>query len=99
MEDADLLRIRSRLLLGNRYRAELILALAQAGESGVCLGELAVARSASANVYLAPVRALIEARLVEKLPDVPGDRRRWYRRRGDAATWASLGDMVEHLNE
>ena len=92
------LRAQSRLVLGNRYRAELILALARGGESGVCLGDLADACDTDSSVYHAPVKALIEAGLVEKLPAVRGDHRRWYRRRGDPATWTTLGQMVERLS-
>jgi hypothetical protein len=92
------LRAQSRLVLGNRYRAELILALARAGQTGVCLGDLAQACGTVSSVYHAPVKALIEAGLVEKLPGVRGDHRRWYRRRGDLATWSTLGQMVERLS-
>ena len=98
MEASTRLREQSRLVLGNRYRAELILALAQAGACGVCLGELADSRRTVSSVYHAPVRALIEAGLAEKLPGVRGDHRRWYRRRGDSETWATLGQMVERLS-
>ena len=84
--------------MGNRYRAELIMALALAAEPGVCLAELAQASGAAPNVYLAPMRALVEAELVEKLPAAPGDRRRWYRRRGAAETWNALGQLVERLS-
>lgn len=92
------LRDQSRLVFGNRYRAELILELARADEGGVCLGDLAAARRTVSSVYHAPVKALIEAGLAEKLPEVRGDHRRWYRRRGDSAIWAALGQMVERLS-
>lgn len=98
MDDSARLRAQSRLILGNRYRAELILALARAGEMGVCLGDLAEVRRTVSSVYHAPAKALIEAGLAEKLPGVRGDHRRWYRRRGDPATWTTLGQMVERLS-
>ncbi|WP_159103613.1 hypothetical protein [Streptomyces sp. CS149] len=41
MQHAEELRRLSAGVFGNRYRAELIAALADAGDSGVCLGDLA----------------------------------------------------------
>ena len=59
-------------VFGNRYRAELMGALAAADEQGACLGDLAAARNAPASVYQAPIRALVEAGLAERLPRTPG---------------------------
>ncbi len=84
-------------LFGNRYRAELLLALASAGESGVCLGDLALSLRAPASVYQAPVRALMEAGLVERLPPDRGERRRWYRRCDDEVLWQRLGGLLDCL--
>jgi hypothetical protein len=74
------------------------MALSGASGSGVCLGDLAKDRRTAANVYLAPMKALLEAGLAERLPAAEGDRRRWYRRSGDTALWWALGQMVEHLS-
>ena len=94
----DLRRERSRCVLGNRYRAELIRALSASGDRGVCLSELALANATTASVYHAPVTALIGLDLVVKLPKPPGDRRQLYARAGDAALWRTLGHVVERLN-
>lgn len=88
------LRERSRLVLGNRYRAELMIALAGADEHGVCLGELAQSRRVPANVYQAPMKALLQARLAKRLPHMAGDRRRWYGRDGDARLWTALAEAL-----
>lgn len=86
-------------IFGNRYRAELMLALASADELGVCLGDLADSLHAPASVYQAPIRALMEAGLVERLPRGPGDRRRWYRRRENEVLWQCLSGLLGCLAE
>lgn len=57
------------------------MALAGAEDVGVNLSQLAEEQGVAASVYYAPIRDLIETGLVEKVPRVPGERRRWYRRR------------------
>lgn len=86
-------------IFGNRYRAELMRALASADGRGVCLGDLALSLQVPASVYQAPIRALVEAGLAEKLPRLPGEKRRWYRRSGDAALWQCLEDLLSCLQE
>lgn len=88
----------SGAVFGNRYRAELLAALAAAGERGVCLGDLAAVSGAPASVYHPQLRGLTDQGLVEKLPAVAGERRRHYRRCGNPALWAALADVVEHLD-
>ncbi|NEE23016.1 ArsR family transcriptional regulator [Streptomyces sp. SID7499] len=96
-EALERLREASVRVFGNRYRAELMLALASADGRGVCLGDLAMAREVPASVYQAPVRALVEAGLVRKLPRVAGERRRWYRRSDDDALWQCLEGLLSCL--
>lgn len=91
-------RERSRRVLGNRYRAELLRALSASGDLGVCLSELASENATTASVYHAPVTALIGLELAIKLPKTPGDRRQRYARSGDPALWRALGQVVERLN-
>ncbi|MEV8058763.1 hypothetical protein AB0P37_20215 [Streptomyces antimycoticus] len=93
------LRKASVRVFGNRYRAELMWALASADDRGVCLGDLAAAHHAPASVYQAPMRALVEAGLAERLPRTPGERRRWYRRSDNEALWQCLGDLLSCLAE
>lgn len=94
----DLRRERSRRLLGNRYRAELLQALSASGDVGVCLSELASENATTASVYQSPVTALIGMQLVAKLPKSPGDRRQRYARCGDLGLWSTLEQVVEHLS-
>ncbi|MEY2244831.1 hypothetical protein AB8A21_18275 [Streptomyces sp. BF23-18] len=96
-EVLERLREASVLVFGNRYRAELMLALASAGGRGVCLGDLAMARQVQASVYHSPMRALVEAGLARKLPRTAGERRRWYRRSDDDALWQCLEDLLSRL--
>jgi hypothetical protein len=91
------LRARSAAVFGNRYRAELLAALAEAGERGVCLSELAASSGAPASAYHGQMRALMGQDLVEKMPAAVGDRRRHYRRCGDAALWEALAGTVAAL--
>lgn len=99
MEDTEELRRLSAGVFGNRYRAELIAALAAAGGDGVCLGDLALARRVLPSVYHPPVRTLIALGLAERLAPAPGDRRRFYRRCGSAQAWTSLAAAVDRLKE
>lgn len=99
MNDAEELRHLSAGVFGNRYRAELVAALAVAGETGVCLGDLALERRVAASVYLPPVRTLIALGLAERIAPAPGERRRFYRRCGPAPTWRSLAATVARLQE
>ncbi|MFI6567080.1 hypothetical protein [Streptomyces sp. NPDC050534] len=96
-EALERLREVSVPVFGNRYRAELMLALASADGHGVCLGDLAVARQVPASVYQAPMRALVEAGLARKLPRVAGERRRWYRRSDNDALWQCLEGLLSCL--
>ncbi|MFJ8637222.1 hypothetical protein, partial [Streptomyces sp. NPDC093568] len=98
-EALERLREASVRVFGNRYRAELMWALASAGEQGVCLGDLAAARNAPASVYQAPIRALVAAGLAERLPRTPGERRRWYRRSDNERLWQCLEGLLSCLAE
>ncbi|MFC1421280.1 hypothetical protein [Streptacidiphilus cavernicola] len=98
-DDARELRQLSAGVFGNRYRAELIAALAAAGDRGICLSDLARARRVPASVYHPPVRTLIALGLVERLAPAAGDRRRWYRSCGSTHTWHSLAATVARLQE
>ncbi|WP_333738976.1 hypothetical protein [Streptomyces sp. IBSBF 2806] len=98
-EASERLREVSVRVFGNRYRAELMWALASAGERGVCLGDFAAARNAPASVYQAPIRSLVEAGLAERLPRTPGERRRWYRRSDNDLLWQCLEGLLSCLAE
>ncbi|MEV6594930.1 hypothetical protein [Streptomyces acidicola] len=98
-QDWKRLREASVRVFGNRYRAELMWALASADEPGVCLGDLAAAREVPASVYQAPMRSLLEAGLAERLPRTPGERRRWYRRSDNDTLWQCLEGLLSCLAE
>jgi hypothetical protein len=78
-----------------RYRLELA-ALAHAGDDGVNLSDLANAQGVSANVYYAPLQALLGVGLVERLGKTSGDRRCWYRR-CESKVWAGVRFLTKEL--
>lgn len=86
----------SVVLFGNRYKLELLVALAEAGDEGVNLSQLGEACAASPNVYYGPIKDLISVGLVERLGQVGGDRRCWYRRRS-SPIWEHLGTLSSEL--
>lgn len=86
----------SAVVFGNRYRLELLVALARAGDEGVNLTRLGELSGASPNVYYAPIKDLISVGLVERLGRVGGDRRCWYRRCG-TEVWDRLRMFAEGL--
>ena len=88
----------SAVLFGNRHRLELLAALADAGDEGVNLSDLAKAQGVLANVYYAPLRALLEAGLVDRLGKTSGDRRCWYRRR-ESRVWNGVRALAGALAE
>nr|PPQ62039.1 hypothetical protein C5F59_39400 [Streptomyces sp. QL37] len=89
----------SAKLFGNRYRAELMLALAQAGTRGVCMGDLGLRNGVSPGVYRAPMEALVSLGLVEALPAAAGERRRWHRRTAQSSLWPLLRPLLDCLAE
>lgn len=84
-------------LFGNRYRAEVLLALAQADDRGVCMGDLAASYGISASLYQAPIQALVRAELAVRLPQDPGERRKHYRRSDDNELWQYLEGLLRRL--
>lgn len=84
-------------LFGNRYRAEVLLALAQADDRGVSMGDLAASHGVSASLYQAPIHALVQAGLAVRLPQDPGERRKRYRRSDDDELWQYLEGLLRRL--
>lgn len=73
-------RLLSDVLFGQRYRLELMVAIADSPTGKVCLSDLAeqLGHRSASNIQ-APLRDLVRAGLLTRLPD--GDsRRKWYRR-------------------
>jgi hypothetical protein len=88
----------SVVLFGNRHRLDLLAALAEAGDDGTNLSDLAQAHSVSASVYYGPLRDLMDLRLVTRLGSRPGDRRCWYRR-SDHRLWENVRSLISALAE
>lgn len=82
---AEQIRLLSDVLFGQRYRLELMVAVADSPSGKVCLSDLAeeLGHRGVSNIQ-APLRDLVRAGLLTRLPD--GDsRRKWYRRESSAA--------------
>jgi DNA-binding transcriptional ArsR family regulator len=62
-------------LFGHRCRLELLAELAEAGEQGVCVSELAVQRNVKSSVYYPPLRELESVGLVRKRREASRRRR------------------------
>lgn len=88
----------SAALFGNRYRLELLAALAESGDRGVNLSQLAEDRTVAPSVYYGPIRDLLNAGLVERLGQITGDRRCWYRRR-EYGFWNTVSSLAQRLAE
>lgn len=91
------LRWASRKLFGNRYRAELMLALARSGTDGVCMGDLAAQHGVQSSVYREPMKVLMELGVVEALEPIPGERRRWHRIVDGDSFWPLLRPVLDYL--
>lgn len=91
-------RLMSAAVFGNRYRLELMVALAEGGEEGVNLSQLAEACTVAPSVYYGPIRDLLDAGLVERLGRIAGDRRCWYRRR-EHGFWDVVPSLAQQLAE
>jgi hypothetical protein len=87
----------SACLFGNRYRLELLAALAEAPDGRVNLGVLAEERGVSAAVYYPPMRDLLALRMVTRVEQVTRDRRRWYQRSGGDRLWESMARLIAGL--
>lgn len=83
------IRLLSEVLFGQRYRLEVMVAIADSATGRVCLSDLAEQLGhRSASSLQNPLRDLTRAGLITRAPD--GDsRRRWYRREQSLAwDWA-----------
>ena len=79
------IRLLSSVLFGQHYRLEVMVAVADSPSGKVCLSDLAeeLGHRSVSNIQ-APLRDLVRAGLLTRLPD--GDtRRKWYRREASKA--------------
>jgi hypothetical protein len=79
------LRDKSQVAFGQRYRLELMLAVAASGDGIVCLTDLARELDVSISNLQGPLRAMVGAGLLTPLPR--GDSRRKFYIRNPSAAW------------
>lgn len=86
----------SRGLLGHAYRLELLAAIAQAGEDGVVISELAHDRGVSASVYYPPLEALDALGMITRVPEVGSRRVRYIA--ASSPAWAGVAQLAADLS-
>jgi DNA-binding HxlR family transcriptional regulator len=84
----------SRALFGHRYRLELLVELADAGEQGICVSDMAVGHGANASVFYPPLRELESIGLVSRRSD-QGHGRRVYYTATQHGAWAVIRRLVQ----
>lgn len=82
---AEQLRQVSQHAFGQRYRLELMLAIAETDDGIVCLTDLAKTLDVTISNLQSPMRALINTGLISPLPR--GDSRRKFYIRNPSAAW------------
>jgi len=90
------LRRVSSAVFGNRYRLELLLALANAGRRGICVKDLATSSDVATSVFHPQLRALTAAGLVQRLPGTGPNGRVLYAMTS-AGAWTGLRQLVHDL--
>ncbi|MGC7100689.1 hypothetical protein ACPZ19_38950 [Amycolatopsis lurida] len=91
--DPERLRQVSQHAFGQRYRLELMLAIAETDDGIVCLTDLAKALDVTISNLQAPLRALVNTGLISPLPR--GDSRRKFYIRNTSAAWAWARELRE----
>ncbi|MEW2507078.1 hypothetical protein AB0878_42145 [Amycolatopsis sp. NPDC047767] len=91
--DAEWLRRVSQHAFGQRYRLELMLAIAQTDDGIVCLTDLAKTLDVTISNLQSPLRALVNTGLLSPLPR--GDSRRKFYIRNPSAAWAWAQELSE----
>lgn len=86
----------SSVVFGNSHRLELLLALAAAGEEGICVKDLADQCGVATSVFHAPLQALIAAGLVARR-STRGHNRRVFYAFTDVGAWTRLPELVHDL--
>ncbi len=93
----ELLRSLSQAAFGQRYRLELMLAVAASTEGIVCLTDLARELDVTISNLQQPLKALIATGLLTKLPQ--GDSRRKFYMRNPSAAWQWAAELRDRAAE
>lgn len=86
------LRTLSQVAFGQRYRLELMLAVADAKDGIVCLTDLAHTLNVTTSNLQQPLKALVTTGLLSPLP--VGDSRRKFYLRNPSAAWAWAHELA-----
>ncbi|SDU66153.1 hypothetical protein SAMN04489733_7886 [Amycolatopsis keratiniphila] len=90
----DQLRETSQQAFGQRYRLELMLAIADTDDGIVCLTDLAKQLDVAISNLQSPLRALVSTGLLTSLPR--GDSRRKFYIRNPSAAWQWARELRDH---
>lgn len=88
----------SEALFGQKYRLEVMVAIASSEDGLVCLTELAKHLELTPSNLQNPLRDLVRCGFLSRLP--PGDSKRRYYRRNESLAWAfalEAASQAEHL--
>jgi DNA-binding transcriptional ArsR family regulator len=86
------LRAVSEVLFGQRYRLEVMVAIASSQDGLVCLTDLAKDLELTPSNLQNPLRDLVRCGLLSRLP--PGDSKRRYYRRNESLAWPFVVEMA-----
>jgi hypothetical protein len=84
-------------VFGNRHRLELLIALVGAGQEGICVKDLAASCNVPTSVFYPPLRSLMAAGLVQRLP-VTGHNGRVFYAIANGGAWTGLRQLVHDLD-
>lgn len=89
------LRDLSDVVFGQRYRLEVMAAIATADDGIVCLTDLARSLDVTPSNLQRPLQSLTTAELISRLPS--GDSRRRYYRRNPSLAWEFALELVRTI--
>lgn len=84
----ETLRELSRVVFGQAYRLEVMLAVGRSADGIVSLTELSKSLGVSASSIQKPLQSLVQARLISPLPDADSRYRFYARNPSSAWEWA-----------
>ncbi|HUA40155.1 MAG TPA: helix-turn-helix domain-containing protein [Streptosporangiaceae bacterium] len=84
----------SEVLFGQRYRLEVMVAIASSRDGLVCLTDLAKDLQLTPSNLQHPLRDLVRCGLLSRLP--PGDSKRRFYQRNESLAWPFVVEMASH---